>query len=93
MGIGEGLVLFLIIWWLVLFTVLPIGVRSQHEDGEVEDGTEPAAPVKPMMWRKAMITTGIAGGVWLIAFAVITSGAFSIDDLPGFDPRVVDDNG
>ena len=37
--------LYFILWWVVLFAVLPFGVRSQDESGEVEAGTDPGAPV------------------------------------------------
>jgi predicted secreted protein len=30
----SAFVVFLIIWWVVLFMVLPIGVRGQAEEGE-----------------------------------------------------------
>ncbi len=51
MGIVGGIVTFLIIWWTVLFAVLPLGVRSQAENGEVARGSEPGAPVRPELWR------------------------------------------
>ena len=90
MSITEGMVLFVVIWWAVLFVVLPFGVRSQHEDGAVEDGTEPAAPVRPMMWHKATITTGVAIVLWGIAYWVIANGIITLDSFPGYDPRTPD---
>ena len=50
-GIG---VVFVITWWLSFFAVLPIGVRGQFEEGDVKDGTEEAAPVNPMLKKKAI---------------------------------------
>ena len=44
-GLVNGLVVFLITWWLVLFMTLPVGVRSQQENGEVIEGSEPGAPM------------------------------------------------
>lgn len=52
-----GIAAFLTIWWVVLFAVLPFGVRSQHEAGQVERGTDPGAPVAPMLLKKALWTT------------------------------------
>jgi len=40
----SAFVVFLIIWWVVLFTILPIGVRGQAEDGDITPGSEPGAP-------------------------------------------------
>jgi predicted secreted protein len=32
-------------WFTVLFAVLPLGVRSQQETGDIAAGTDPGAPV------------------------------------------------
>jgi predicted secreted protein len=57
----TGFAVYFIIWWLVLFTVLPWGMRSAHEEGaEVEPGNDRAAPVRVNMWRKFVITTVVA---------------------------------
>lgn len=48
--------LYFLIWWIVLFAVLPFGVRGQHED-QVAPGTEPGAPQTPRIARKALVTT------------------------------------
>ncbi len=71
MGIAGSIVTFVILWWLVFFTVLPWGVRSQLETQDVEPGSEPGAPVRPMLKYKFLITTGITLVLWLIARAVI----------------------
>ncbi len=48
MSVAGGIVIFVIIWWCVLFTVLPIGVRNAYEDGvELVPGQADGAPVKP----------------------------------------------
>lgn len=71
MGVSGSIMTFLIVWWLVLFCVLPIGVRSQAESGDIVPGTEPGAPVTPNLWKKAKWTTGIAFVVWGIMFLVV----------------------
>ena len=38
-----AIAIYFTIWWIVLFAILPWGVRSQHEDGEVVAGTDPGA--------------------------------------------------
>ncbi|MBX9741359.1 MAG: DUF1467 family protein [Beijerinckiaceae bacterium] len=52
------------IWWIVLFAVLPFGVRSQHEDGEIPEGTDPGAPVAPLLLKKAVATTLVSAVVF-----------------------------
>ncbi len=53
MTISGAIALYFIIWWTVLFAILPFGVKSQAETGEVTAGTEPGAPVAPAMLKKA----------------------------------------
>jgi len=73
-GVVNGLVVFLIVWWLVVFTMLPIGVRSQEEDADVVEGTEPGAPVAPMLMKKAWWTTVITSCIWIVYYAITESG-------------------
>ena len=61
MSIAGGVVIFTVIWWIVFFMALPFGVRNPAETGsELVPGQEHGAPVRPMLWRKAAITTVIA---------------------------------
>ncbi len=67
------LAIYFIVWWLVFFVTLPIGVRSQEEAGEGRYlGTDPGAPTRPMLGRKALASTIIAAaitGLLWIAYA------------------------
>ena len=59
------------IWWIVLFAVLPLDVRSPEEAGEpAPDGADPGAPIAPHLARKAVITTIVATVVFAIVVAV-----------------------
>ncbi|NBJ12438.1 DUF1467 family protein [Microvirga arsenatis] len=68
--VSGGLALYFVIWWILLFAVLPFGVRSQAEAGEVVQGSEPGAPTLPALREKAIWTTLVASVVLLIAAAV-----------------------
>ncbi len=63
------------IWWVVLFAVLPWGVKAPEQPAP---GHAASAPERPMMWRKAAITTLIAAVIWLGVFALVESGLISI---------------
>ena len=56
-GFVEGIVVYLITWWIVIFTVLPIRIQGQYETGEIVEGSEPGAPVNPRLKEKASLTT------------------------------------
>jgi len=62
-----GLALYFIIWWTMLFAVLPFGVQSQHEVNEIVPGSEPGAPARPRLLLKVLATTVVAGVLWAIA--------------------------
>lgn len=57
--------IFLLIWFVVLFAVLPWGVRQPPEP---EPGHDPGAPVNPQLWRKAAATTVISLLLWGVYF-------------------------
>ena len=63
--------IFLTIWWIVLFAILPLGVRSLHEDGETPAGSDPGAPLAPMLLKKAAITTAIATVVFGVFLLIV----------------------
>lgn len=52
--------IYFVVWWLVLFMVLPFRVHNQIDAGAVVPGTEPGAPVMPKLWTKMAITSVIA---------------------------------
>ena len=67
MSIVTALAIYFVVWWIALFVVLPWGVHSQHESGEVAPGTDPGAPSLPNLKRKLVWTTivaTIAFGAW-----------------------------
>ncbi len=62
---------FLTIWFTVLFAVLPLGVRSQAESGDVAPGTDPGAPVAPRLAFKALLTTLVSIAVFVLLVIVL----------------------
>ncbi len=68
MTIASALAVYFVIWWTVLFAVLPFGIRSQVETGDVTTGTEPGAPAWPGLRRKAIITSLIAAVVFVFVW-------------------------
>jgi len=71
MSLSLGIAIYVIIWWTVLFAVLPIGVRTQGEDGTVVPGTPESAPAAPRLARVVILTTLISAllfaGFWAAA--------------------------
>jgi predicted secreted protein len=76
-----GLAIYFIIWWVVLFAILPWGVSSQHEGGDVAPGTEPGAPAVHLVWKKLLWTTVAASVVFGLCFALYHFDLVPIDWL------------
>lgn len=72
MNFFLGAAIYIITWWLVFFTVLPMGARSLHEGGDdVPRGSEPGSPKSHDLGKKALIAAAIAAVVWLgVAWAI-----------------------
>jgi predicted secreted protein len=70
--------IFVILWWLALFVVLPFGVRPLSDGPEVAKGSEPGAPIKPMLAQKALWATGLAAFFWAVTMVVIAADPLSI---------------
>jgi predicted secreted protein len=82
MSITAALGIYFVIWWTVLFAVLPWGVRSQHEAETFEPGTDPGAPQRPLLLQKAVATTAISAVLFAIVYIVGTSGLVPFDRIP-----------
>ena len=71
MGWISGTLVYVIIWWLVLFMVLPWGNRPPDV---VEEGPATSAPENPRLWHKVGVTTVIAAVVFIIIYLVAEAG-------------------
>ena len=74
MDIVSGIVVYILLWWWVLFMVLPFGAKAPEV---VEKGHAPSAPEKPRLVKKMLITSVIALVLWFAVDAIIASGIFS----------------
>jgi predicted secreted protein len=81
MAISTAIAIFFLIWWIVLFAVLPWGVRAQGEDGAA--GTDPGAPTVPRLKAKLIWTTIVAAMVWGVCAVVYAKGLVTLDGLAG----------
>lgn len=70
MTISGAIAVYFVVWWIVLFTILPFGVTSQSESGETTPGTDPGAPTAPKLLKKALWTTIIAMPVFGLIHAL-----------------------
>ncbi len=84
MNLALGIATYFIIWWVVLFAVLPWGVRTQQEAGEIVPGSAESAPVAPRLLKKMLITTLVSGLIFGLVYAVMEYRLISLEDIPFF---------
>jgi predicted secreted protein len=82
MDLVMSIAIYIFIWWLVLFAVLPFGVRTQHEEGSVVPGTPESAPAKPRLLRVFVINTIVATIVFAIVYTVLAYRLITPDMFP-----------
>jgi predicted secreted protein len=81
-----AIAVYVIIWWTVLFAVLPIGVRTQGEDGTVVPCTPESAPTAPRLLRVVAITTVVSTIVFALPWALVHYGLLDLRELLGRNP-------
>ncbi|HWB43814.1 MAG TPA: DUF1467 family protein [Hyphomicrobiaceae bacterium] len=79
MSIPFAIAIYIVIWWTVLFAVLPIGVRTQEEDGSTVPGTPESAPARTRLLRIALLTTAISLVLFAAGWAAVYFGYFDPD--------------
>jgi len=80
-SVASALVLLAVIWFLTLFVVLPVGLRTQGEEGDVAPGTPASAPANLRLGRKFALVTAIALPLWAAVCAVIIWGGITVRDI------------
>jgi len=82
-SLSFAIAIYVVIWWTVLFAILPIGVRTQGEDGAVVPGTPESAPARPRLLRVVLLTTIMSalvfGGLW----AAVKYGVLDLERVLG----------
>jgi len=83
----SNLAVFFIVWWVVLFAMLPIGLKTQDDDGEVTLGTVPSAPRGVHMRWAVLRTTIVALVIFGAYYVAVNYFGFSFDNIPRIGPE------
>jgi predicted secreted protein len=79
MSLTLAIAIYVVIWWTVLFAVLPIGLRTQGEDGVIVPGTPESAPTNPRLARVVLLTTLVACGVFAAFWLAVRYQLISLE--------------
>jgi predicted secreted protein len=83
MSLTTAAAIYFIIWWVVLFAVLPWGVRSQADSGEVVPGSDPGAPAIPNLKWKLLWTTVVATAIFALIATAYSYQWVTLDGIVG----------
>ena len=83
MILSMAIAVYVVIWWTVLFAILPIGVRTQGEDGAIVPGTPESAPTRPRLVRVVVLTTLVSSLVFAVLWAALRYNAVGLEHWLG----------
>ncbi len=89
MNIVFAIAIYFVCWWIVLFAILPFGVKTQQEAGDVLPGTVESAPVAPRLIPKLIATTIVSAIIFVLVYWLVESDIVTLDNIP-FLPRFED---
>ena len=79
MGITGSIIVYVMIWWVIFFSVLPIGIQSNKEAFKDEiGGSDPGAPKNPKIAKKFLITTIITSILFIMIYYLVNSGFLNL---------------
>ena len=70
----TGIVVYVLVWWITLFAVLPLWVTPAEPD---DPGHAAGAPQRPRLLLKMAITTVVSALIWLAIYVLVRSPGLS----------------
>ena len=69
MSITGSLIIFVLIWWIIFFSLLPIDVDRKHK--EMIEGVDKGSPENPKIIKKIIYTTIITSIIFIGIFMLV----------------------
>ncbi len=69
MSITGSLIIFVLIWWIIFFSLLPIDVDRKHK--EMVEGVDKGSPENPKIVKKIIYTTIITSIIFIGIFMLV----------------------
>ena len=79
MGITGSIIVYVMIWWIVFFSILPVGIKSNKEVFKDNiGGIDPGAPKNPKIAKKFLITTIITSLLFIVIYYLVNNGFLNL---------------
>ena len=76
MSITGSLVVFVCLWWIVFFAMLPTDVNREKKDNI--EGVDPGAPENPKILKKIVLSTAITSIIFIIIYLLVKYEYFNL---------------
>ena len=82
MGITGSIIVYTLIWWMIFFSVLPVGIQSNKEKfRERVEGIDPGAPNNPNIGKKFLITTIITSIIFIVIYYLVSFNLLNLREF------------
>ena len=82
MGITGSIIVYVMIWWIIFFSVLPIGIQSNKEIFRDKiGGMDPGAPKNPKLAKKFLITTLITSIIFIVIYYLVENDFLNLREF------------
>ena len=82
MGLTGSIIVYVLIWWIIFFSVLPVGIQSNKETfKEKIEGIDPGAPKNPNIAKKFLLTTIIASIIFIVIYYLVKIDLLNIREF------------
>ena len=82
MGITGSLIIYVMIWWIVFFSMLPIGIKSNPPQVDKKfDGFDSGAPKNPDIGKKFLFTTLITSVIFSAIYYIVSNNYFNLREI------------
>ena len=72
MGVTGSIIVYVLIWWIIFFSILPVGIQSNKEKfKERIEGIDPGAPINPKIGNKFLVTTIITSLIFIVIYYLV----------------------
>ena len=79
MGTTGAIIVYICLWWIIFFSVLPIGIKSENIEFKDDfKGNDPGAPKNPKIIKKFLITTLITSIIFLVIYYLSINNYLSL---------------
>lgn len=79
MSITGSIVIYVIIWWIVFFSLLPLDVNREKK--EIIRGSDSGAPENPKIFKKFIYSTLITSIIFIFIYMLVKYEYLNIRNL------------